>query len=474
MQLRRILFAAALAVAHLNSAASNPLDQAICENTDEELCGHTSLLQTSVKITKSEMEATEEIIEWQGHSLASLSILTSAHGSRSDAQNHTAFFLANALLLICIVAFVACMRQEAPTELPEEYKPASEQSQPDEALMRAGEEMQHNKGFDEDVYMMSVCVICRDWHKLSKETPIHGARNSVGRLPAVRIAYAAFLLFFTLGMQITLVWCTKVYVTPQQVAAIRDNYNSYEIHMYGGEKNTRMLDTGKRRGLPEHFQPALFETLDDDVKGDVCQIPFSQLKFLVFILLIWSVTCIAQISRCVRFMWNFLVMLPTVPSMMDAIVRPSKVQPRARWTIVGLTVAAKLAMLFFIFLPWLGSTCFLCWLGCRWLAATNDFGNLLSNAMALEFILQFKSLMYFAVVSERTKRDVQCTRFAPPAQTEKASYFGYFNTLVWGAISVAWVYVYIFHLQRVLPEYQWDIHEPCTPFITGMLNPSAE
>merc|ERR1719171_1995458 len=115
--------------------------------------------------------------------------------------------------------------------------------------------------------------------------------------------------------------------------------------------------------------------------------------------------------------------------MMDAVHTEHPGKPRRRWIIVGLTLPVKLLMLFVVFLPWLASTCFLCWLGCRWLAATNSFGDFIANAMALEFILQFKSLMYYAVCSERTKRDLQTTRHLPPSKKEDSSFLGYFNTL---------------------------------------------
>jgi len=385
--------------------------------------------------------------------LASFSTLTSAHGSRSDAQSHTAFFLANALLVVAVVGLFIYLRQ------------AAARDQPDNAD-QSDSEVRFPCSFDEDVYMMSIGLISRDLYQLAK-----GATNR--HLPSFRIGYAILLTAVTLFMQMALLWCTKAYVTPQQVAAIRDSYDAYEQHMYGGENNTRVSYTGNHRGLPEYFQPELFESLDDDVKGDVCQIPFSQLKFLIFILMIWTTTCAAQLSRCVLYMWNLLVCLPTISSMEYAVHCERAGKPRRRWLIIGLTLHVKLLMLALVFLPWLLSTCYLCWLGCRWLSATNNFGDFVGNAMALEFILQFKSLMYYAVCSERTKRDLQNTKHSPPSKTEDASFLSYFNTLAWGALAVVWVYAYIFHLQHVLPEYQWDVHEPCTPFLKGMLRPAT-
>jgi len=234
------------------------------------------------------------------------------------------------------------------------------------------------------------------------------------------------------------------------------------------EQHTRVLYTGKHRGLPEHYKPELFDSLEDNLKDEVCQIPFSQLKFLVLILLVWTMTCVSQIRDCCTYFYNLVIALPTISSMADSMV-VEDFKPRCKFTIVGLTRPAKVSMVFIVFLPWFCSTCYLCWLGCRWLAATNSFGDFVANGMALEFILQFKSILYLAVTSERTKRDVECTRHMPPSKYEDASYRVYFNTLVWGVVTVSWVYLYIFHFQQVLPDYQWDVHAPCTPYLQGML-----
>lgn len=395
-------------------------------------------------------------------------VLTSAHGSREDAQNHTIVFLLVAIAVLAVVAFAASrwLRAEDFTT-PRSFEDHPGVSPPIEGAAQLTDlEDRAVCGFDEDVYMLGLVLLVRELQGFAK-----GTANF--KLKSLRISYAFILLFGTLGMQILLLGATKAYVTPQAVASIRDSYDQYEIQMYGGEENTRVLYTGKHRGQPQYFDASRFDDLDDDLKSDVCQIPFSQLKFLVLVLLIWSITCVSQLNRGMSYIWNLLVMLPTISSMEDAVETTNEGKPRTKRTIVGLTLPVKIVMLFSVFLPWLASTCYLCWLGCRWLAATNSFGDFIANGMALEFILQFKSLVYCGVVSDRTKRDLQDTRHLPPYKREAASYLAYYNTILWGMLAVAWTYLYIFHFQRVLPEYQWDVHAPCTPYLQGVLRPSA-
>jgi hypothetical protein len=443
------------------------------EGTDE-VCAHTSLLQTSVTFeTKQASVSTEHRVltpkqarksqhqrHRSGHerakaSFAHFATLKSAHGSREDAQSHTMLFLGAAVLIVIIIALFAFLRQDPPAAPPAMAKIDDEDV-----------EARIPTPCEDDVFMMSVALISRDWQALAKGVANPG-------LPLYRMAFSVVLLVTTITMQMMLLWGTKAFVTPQAVASIRDSYDKYEQHMYSN--HTRVLEaTGKHRGLPGYFNASLFDQLEDETKGEVCQIPFSQLNFLALILVIWTVTCVSQIASCFQLGYGLLVALPTISSMADSMVHENVGKPRRKRTIVGLTSAAKLSILVLILIPWLGCTAYLTWLGCRWLAATNCFGDLVANGMALEFILQFKTLFYYAVASERTKRDVACTRYAPPAKKENISFLSYFNSVLWGFVSVAWVYLYIFHFQQVLPEYQWDVHAPCTPYLMGALKPSSQ
>merc|ERR1712190_387168 len=69
----------------------------------------------------------------------------------------------------------------------------------------------------------------------------------------------------------------------------------------------------------------------------------------------------------------------------------------------GLTMPFKAMLFFTIFLPRILIDLVLLWLGCRWLAATASFSDVLLNAIALEFILLLKDLVYNAVVPRRNQ-----------------------------------------------------------------------
>merc|ERR1712176_379884 len=81
--------------------------------------------------------------------------------------------------------------------------------------------------------------------------------------------------------------------------------------------------------------------------------------------------------------------------------------------VVGLAPVVKVGIIGGIVMPQLAISCFLLWLGCRWLIATNNFQELVLNAAALEFIYTLKDLIFKTMVSERSKMDMETSEIFP-------------------------------------------------------------
>jgi len=136
---------------------------------------------------------------------------------------------------------------------------------------------------------------------------------------------------------------------------------------------------------------------------------------------------------------------------------------------VGLTLGMKILLIPLLFLPWLGMTGYLLWLGSRWIVSSNDFENTVGNAVALEFILNLKDLLYFVLVPDKSKRKLLSVQFSPLTRKHVSTAYGFLSSFTWGAIAVLWVWAYIVHLQTVLPDYKWDVHEVCTNYYAQLL-----
>lgn len=328
----------------------------------------------------------------------------------------------------------------------------------------------------EDAYCLAIALVVRDLHALAV-----GNCNKTLRLS--RVVWSMGLIFLTLVLQLSILVCTKSYVTPQQVAGIRGAYEEYEQAMYGD--HTYLNQFHKHRGVAGFFNASAFDALDDDLKTDVCNIPLSQLGFLSLVLLVWAITCMSQLKHGVENFMAVVVFSTTVHSMGDALLEsPDDSDDEGAkdecgiddgvpvYVIHGCTTPVKVFLSMFVFLPDIAATCYVLWLGSRWLVATNDFGNVLSNAVALEFTLMLKVLIYKALASERNKRDLSHTALAPSWNEEPAGCGIYFSSTAWALFAGLWVYYYVYH-QAVLADYKWDLSSVCTPWLQNQLSASG-
>jgi len=256
-----------------------------------------------------------------------------------------------------------------------------------------------------------------------------------------------------------------MYVTEESVLKIQKAYDAYEIHMYGNNlSHVTLTYSGEPRGVQGYFEADKFNTVDKHMKDTICAIPLSQPYFFLVVLLIWTLTCMSQIKSSVELLARLIVNLPVVETMGKGALEVDEDDEQVV-TIMGLTRVMKVVILTVILVPRALTTLFLLWLGCRWLAATTNFGDTIQNAVALEFILLIKNMVYIAVVPDMSKHELQNTFIRPPFRAKWATYTTVLGTFLWGILSFLWCYWYIFSFQSVLPEYNWDVREVCHDYL---------
>eukprot|EP00929_Paragymnodinium_shiwhaense_P059128 TRINITY_DN295_c0_g1_i1.p1 TRINITY_DN295_c0_g1~~TRINITY_DN295_c0_g1_i1.p1 ORF type:complete len:456 (+),score=59.51 TRINITY_DN295_c0_g1_i1:36-1403(+) len=321
-----------------------------------------------------------------------------------------------------------------------------------------------DKSVEEDTYGFAIVSLVRDLQQIDAgDSQTTSLRNS-------RMAFAIGLLFFTVLIQAYVTFQVKKFVTAKWVHDIRNDYDAYEMHMYGDAAGaTTLTVNGKHRGVDGHFMPGNFETLDAGLKEKVCNIPFSQTPFFMCVLLIWSLTCVGEVRSTISAFRSYIVNTKNVSRMRDALQdlddELDDTHPDNRWVIDGLTAQVKAVIIGCVLLPRLLVTLVLLWLGCRFLAATNDFGEMVLNAVALEFVLLIKDLLYRTIVPDRNKREIEKINIRPSQMVEYASFWAYLGTFSWAFVAVAWIFYYVFWLQLVLPQYRWDVRALCSPWL---------
>eukprot|EP00929_Paragymnodinium_shiwhaense_P030242 TRINITY_DN17160_c0_g1_i2.p1 TRINITY_DN17160_c0_g1~~TRINITY_DN17160_c0_g1_i2.p1 ORF type:complete len:376 (-),score=54.13 TRINITY_DN17160_c0_g1_i2:289-1416(-) len=315
-----------------------------------------------------------------------------------------------------------------------------------------------NEALEEDMYGMTVCSLVRDMYFLQQKKGATLTRYS-------RISTTAFLLFVCIALQVFLVIQVKHFVSAKAVHDIRDAYDEFEKEMYWEHD---ISPNGKHRGKGQMKDAAVFYNMTDDAQANTCRIPLSQPYFFFTVLFIWTLTCLYEVKKSWYLFDTLVFRTETIKSMSKALEQDE--DPEC-YVIVGITQCIKAVIVICVILPRLAITCFLLWLGCRWLLATNNFSDLILNAVALEFILVLKDLIYNALLPVRSKLDLSRTS-VHTTRKEGTDLNHFLGSLVWGIAAAVWVawYMgikgYFDGLQQVLPGYQWDVRDVCEAWVT--------
>eukprot|EP00746_Dinoflagellata_sp_MGD_P134712 gnl/MRDRNA2_/MRDRNA2_68587_c0_seq4.p1 gnl/MRDRNA2_/MRDRNA2_68587_c0~~gnl/MRDRNA2_/MRDRNA2_68587_c0_seq4.p1 ORF type:complete len:365 (-),score=76.32 gnl/MRDRNA2_/MRDRNA2_68587_c0_seq4:1-1095(-) len=312
---------------------------------------------------------------------------------------------------------------------------------------------------EEDCYGLAIAALVRDCQRLERD------HNNYATIRSARLAVSMLLLFINIFLQAFFMFQIKRFVTAKAVHDIREAYDAYERKMYGD--HIELTVNGKARGIGgengDYFGgTAAFSTLGDDIKALACKIPFSQPSFFYCILFVWSATVIGEIKKCWLIFWRLILNTEHA----DTMAHATEENDDGEEVIRRLTWVIKFSICVTILVPRTIIACVLLWLGCRWLTATNDFADLLLNAVALEFILVLKELLYNTFVPNRNKHDLCKTKISIEHESGPPSAVDFLGAFVWMIVTWVWVMFYAFYFQAVLPGYRFDVHNMCEGWIS--------
>jgi len=191
------------------------------------------------------------------------------------------------------------------------------------------------------------------------------------------------------------------------------------------------------------------------------------------VLFIWTLTCVSEFRKSAELFENLVLSRQaTDKSWVEMEMETSDENGGEDVAYVrGLKRISKIIIVVVILLPRVLITALLLWLGCRWLCATSSFEDLIMNGVALAFVKDLKDLLYMTLVSTADKRELEITRcqLDEGSKQSRMTFWISSKAFVWGGISLAFVWAYIFHWQHVLPYYQWDIADVCEDFLHSSL-----
>lgn len=99
--------------------------------------------------------------------------------------------------------------------------------------------------------------------------------------------------------------------------------------------------------------------------------------------------------------------------------------------------------------------------------ATPSFSDLILNGLALAFIVEIKEMLYDDLLPSLFKNETEVIRVR--REDFKQTWDILLIPVFWAAAAAFWVWIYMFHLQAVLPDYRWDVKGPCFEFLMQMI-----
>ncbi|CAE7664632.1 unnamed protein product [Symbiodinium sp. CCMP2456] len=313
-----------------------------------------------------------------------------------------------------------------------------------------GDSAAEDEPLGHNIYALLIAEVTKAWEKVFQKN----AQTADFFVTAFRLFHSLFLVFSVIGMQVFLLHSVSSKLCVPAVRQVRRVYDEFQVAIYG--ENTYITINGFHRGKAG-AEPDLagFRALSMEKKVEICSVPLSQPYFTYTILLIWTVTCLAEIRRAVRLLFSTLLSVPTVLVVEDVLKDK---------TITGMTRGMKAFIGVFCFLPRIAAAVLLNYLGCRWLLSTANLQDLFLNSLALEFMVVLPELLYNTFATDRGKRlteETMLTAGEKAAAPLKGSIKSLLLSLMWVAFAVVWVYVYMVYVQSVLPGYNWDVRPVC-------------
>lgn len=308
-----------------------------------------------------------------------------------------------------------------------------------------------------DIYGAAVSSCIRDMQVLS----LGSHQNADESIRAFRVIASLTMLWGSIFIQGFISYMVASELSSVVVLKFRRLYDSFEVAVYSADA-LKPTANGFHRGLPEGFNPQGFADLTDNQMHTICQMPFSNDIFLLTILFIWTLSCVVDLRRGLCMLIDFTITMPVAPLKDATLIATAEDGEAPDVTIVGIPLGMRAFLTAVIFLPRLILDFVILCLGCRWLVATSDMGDLILNAVALEFLLVLNSLVLQALVPAHGVGGLERTKVLSSSSRHASAVMALLATLSWTLFASSWCILYVYFIEDVLPDYQWDVHAVCT------------
>lgn len=273
-------------------------------------------------------------------------------------------------------------------------------------------------------------------------------------LNVFRLFLVVAVLIGNYAMQLGMLYWIYVYVVLPSVHAVESTYQNYHHEAFTREGTLKQ---------------DILESWSDDKMSTLCGIAFNSFLFMFAVLCLW---CFAMLNE-VRKTYQLFSDIRKVPrstaseemidnQQADGLVRVKSLTPFVRWSLYIVILLPKILICIGLLL-----------IGLVWLTATDDFSDLILNAVSLEFVINIDNILFSACLPDSLIERIRVTKFCKFKRTvprtlaqqesetmrDLVSSAGYF----FGSILFVYSFMTIGQtvpLLGVFPGYDHDIHCP--------------
>lgn len=265
---------------------------------------------------------------------------------------------------------------------------------------------------DQDVYGATIFSVIYDLAEIFSGTDT----DDIGCfMNLMRLVFVLLTLTANFTLQISMLYWIYTYVVLTTVHTAEFIYQKYHAECF-------------RRG---QFSPELWEAWE--WKEELCGMGFANFGFMFSVLTLWWVTMLNEFRKNEQLLGTLVQIRSTenlaemVAVGEDGFVRFRKLTSQVRWTLYMVLVVPKFAIGIGLLL-----------IGTIWLTATDSYGELILNAIALEFVIQVDELLFSAMMPTFICERIEETKFVMPAhgeqtvtQTRQVFYKGYMRSFIY-------------------------------------------
>jgi hypothetical protein len=288
-----------------------------------------------------------------------------------------------------------------------------------------------------------------------------------GKFPEERMLRSMFVMIcyvLNIGLQVGLLYFIATMVMLPAVRRYQELYKGFHVNAFDGE----IYDDTK------------FDAMGDDRKP-TCELSLNEPFFIAAILFLWTAQMVDELRSIYRLCLQISA-LPPVPGGLPSeqmAVETTEGEGHFEQTLnlfCCCDMLTRFMIWTFVLIPRFVIAITLLLLGCTWLIASDDFGNLILNALALAFVTDIDETIFGSFLPPILADKIGDFRIAQPLirpgeehlsdeeREQKDIMRVYKRSAFFLFLTAGFVVVFV-AFQPVIPHFLWDVTQVCEEFL---------